>query len=70
MHNDVTRLVAREESTDKVHATALSVHLLKRSEGLLHACISSIMLFMSWEVIQPKNTVQLTFSHFWPRHFV
>jgi hypothetical protein len=25
----------------QVHATALSVHLLKRSEGLLHACISS-----------------------------
>jgi hypothetical protein len=29
-----------------------------------------IMLFMSWEVIQPKNTVQPTFSHFWPRHLV
>ena len=29
-----------------------------------------IMLFMSWEVIQPKNTVQHTFSHFWPRHLV
>jgi hypothetical protein len=27
-----------------------------------------IMLFMSWEVIQPKNTVQPTFSHFWPQH--
>ena len=25
-----------------------------------------IMLFMSWEVIQPKNTVQPTFSHFGP----
>jgi hypothetical protein len=28
------------------------------------------MLFISWEVIQPKNTVQPTFSHFWPRHLV
>jgi hypothetical protein len=24
------------------------------------------MLFMPWEVIQPKNTVQPTFSHFGP----
>ena len=29
-----------------------------------------IMLFMSWEVIQPKNTDQPTFTHFWPRHLV
>jgi hypothetical protein len=46
--------------------------LLCKSCVIIHIYMFSnyIMLFMSWEVIQPKNTVQPTFSNFWPRHLV
>jgi hypothetical protein len=40
--------------------------LLCKSCVIIHLYTFSnyIMLFMSWEVIQPKNTVQHIFSHF------
>jgi hypothetical protein len=46
--------------------------LLCKSCLIIHLYMFSnyIMLFMSWEVIQPKKTVQPTFSHFWPQHLV
>ena len=44
--------------------------LLCKSCVITHLYMFSnyIMLFMSLEVIQQTNTVQPTFSHFWPIH--
>ena len=33
-------------------ATALSIHLLKTGEGLLHACISSILIFKDRDYVE------------------
>ena len=45
---------------------------LRKSRVITHLYMfpNYIMLFMSLEVIQPKNSVETTFSHFWPRHLV